>query len=89
MLAAAYNLRNNLWFPIGIHWAWNFTLGTVFGANVSGEIQEYSIFASEIKGPIILTGGDNGLEGSIVTCICGILVGIYFVYHRKRNGKHE
>lgn len=38
MLAAAYNLRNNLWFPIGIHWAWNFTLGTVFGANVSGEI---------------------------------------------------
>ena len=30
MLAAAYKLRNNLWVPIGIHWAWNFFLGPIF-----------------------------------------------------------
>ena len=25
LLGAAYKYTNSLWFPIGIHWAWNFT----------------------------------------------------------------
>jgi len=35
MLAAAYAWSRNLWLPIGIHFAWNFTEGGVFGAAVS------------------------------------------------------
>src|SRR5690606_38179680 len=36
LLGAAYIYTRNLWFPIAIHFAWNFTQSAVFGANVSG-----------------------------------------------------
>lgn len=83
MLAAAYRLHNSLWLPIGIHWGWNFMLGAVFGVDVSGFSQEYGLIAPEIGGPYLLSGGDNGFEGSIVTCICGILLGLLFLRRQK------
>lgn len=84
MLAAAYNLRNNLWIPIGIHWAWNFVSGTVLGLGVSGMVQESSAIIPEISGPYILNGGSNGFEGSIVTCICGVLLGVILLRYGKK-----
>ena len=84
MLAAAYNLRNNLWIPIGIHWAWNFISGTVFGLGVSGTEQEYSLITPEINGPYILNGGSNGFEGSIVTCICGVLLSFVLLHYSNK-----
>lgn len=84
MLAAAYKFRNNLWIPIGIHWAWNFTLGSVFGVGVSGISEDAYAIIPEISGPYILTGGNNGFEGSIVTVIIGIAVGILMLVKRKR-----
>ena len=76
MLAAAYKLRNNLWVPIGIHWAWNFFLGPIFGVGVSGISQDACVIIPKITGPYILTGGDNGFEGSIVTFVLGLALGI-------------
>ena len=76
MLAAAYKLRNNLWVPIGIHWAWNFFLGPIFGVVVSGISQDACVIIPKITGPYILTGGDNGFEGSIVTFVLGLAIGI-------------
>src|ERR1044071_9755068 len=35
-LAIAYLKTRNLWFPLGIHWAWNWTMGAVLGLPVSG-----------------------------------------------------
>ena len=84
MLAAAYKFRNNLWIPIGIHWAWNFTLGPVFGVVVSGISDDAYAIIPEISGPYILTGGNNGFEGSIVTVLIGVTVGIVlYIYKRK------
>ena len=84
MLAAAYKFRNNLWIPIGIHWGWNFTLGPVFGVGVSGISEDAYAIIPEISGPYILTGGTNGFEGSIVTVIIGVAVGIVlYIYKRK------
>ena len=84
MLAAAYKFRNNLWIPIGIHWAWNFTLGPIFGVGVSGISGDAYAIIPEISGPYILTGGNNGFEGSIVTVLIGVTVGIVlYIYKRK------
>ena len=33
LLGAAYALTRNLWFPIGLHFGWNFTEGGIFGAS--------------------------------------------------------
>ncbi len=83
MLAAAYKLRNNLWIPIGIHWAWNFMLGSIFGVDVSGFVEEYSLFIPQISGPYVLTGGNNGFEGSIVTLCVGVIVGLLLLYDKN------
>lgn len=85
MFAAAYKLRNNLWVPIGIHWSWNFFLGSVFGVGVSGISQDACVIIPEITGPYILTGGNNGFEGSIVTFILGLAVGIILLYCKVRE----
>lgn len=84
MLAAAYNFRNNLWIPIGIHWAWNFISGTVFGLDISGTIQESGLIVPKISGSYILSGGSNGFEGSIITCICGGLLAFVLLHYRKK-----
>ena len=84
MLAAAYKFRNNLWIPIGIHWAWNFTLGPIFGVGVSGISEDAYAIIPEISGSYILTGGNNGFEGSIVTVLIGVTVGILMLVKRKR-----
>lgn len=76
MLAAAYKLRNNLWVPIGLHWAWNFFLGPIFGVGVSGISQDACVIMPKITGPYILTGGNNGFEGSIVTFVLGLTISI-------------
>lgn len=87
MLAAAYKFRNNLWIPIGIHWAWNFTLGPIFGVGVSGISEDAYAIIPEISGPYILTGGDNGFEGSIVTLVLGVATGVLLLWwiYRKQS----
>jgi hypothetical protein len=51
---------------VGIHMAWNFTQGYVFGVEVSGVSQPYSILETSVSGPQLLTGGSFGPEASIL-----------------------
>lgn len=88
MLAAAYKLWNNLWVPIGIHWAWNFFLGQIFGVGVSGISQDACVIIPKITGPYILTGGDNGFEGPMLLSYWDLpLVLFYFVIKHIRINK--
>jgi len=87
LLGAAFKYSEGLWLPIGIHWAWNFTQGNVFGFSVSGHDKEESILNSVISGPDILTGGDFGPEASVISAVIGGLLSAYFVwkYLKKRS----
>lgn len=67
MLALAYVLTRNIWLAVGIHMAWNFTQGYVFGVEVSGVSQPHSILNTSISGPDLLTGGSFGPEASILS----------------------
>lgn len=72
LLAAAFVVTRNLWFPIGLHFAWNFFEGPVYGAQVSGHAMFTSVFAARFTGPAVLTGGAFGPEAglaAIVTCL--------------------
>jgi hypothetical protein len=66
MMALAYVLTRNIWLAVGIHMAWNFTQGYVFGVEVSGVSQPYSILETSVSGPELLTGGSFGPEASIL-----------------------
>src|SRR6185312_21790 len=58
MLAAAYAATRNLWVPIGLHFAWNFAEGGIFGTDVSGQSGAGGLLHGELSGPAPLTGGE-------------------------------
>ena len=80
LLGAAYKVSGTLWFPIGIHWAWNFTEGPLLGFNVSGTSYFGSLLNPTIRGAKIFTGGDFGPETSIITVILGLMLVALFTH---------
>lgn len=66
MFCALYALTGRLWVPIGLHLAWNFAQGYLFGAAVSGNNLGGSIAVSTARpgATAWLTGGTLGPEAS-------------------------
>jgi uncharacterized protein len=86
MLAAAYVLTRRLWVPIGIHMAWNFVQGGIFGVAVSGN-EAQGLLQSTLSGPTLLSGGEFGAEASIFAVIVCLTAGIYFIWKSYTQGK--
>ena len=84
LLGAAYKWSGNLWVPIGIHWAWNYTQGNIFGMAVSGNTMESNMLTTTVEGPDIITGGAFGPEASIITVIIGLICSIVFLSNCRR-----
>jgi len=72
-LAAAYMVTRRLWLPIGIHIAWNFTIGQIFSAVVSGHGTEPGLLRGRLSGPDWLTGGQFGVEASVVSLLMDLV----------------
>ncbi|WP_339787529.1 CPBP family intramembrane glutamic endopeptidase [Paenibacillus sp. FSL R7-0313] len=72
LLGAAFLWRRNLWFAMGLHFAWN-ALEDALGIPVS-ELPAAGLFTVKANGAAWLTGGDFGLDGSIVTVILEIVI---------------
>ena len=89
----AYLKTRDLWFPTGLHLAWNWTQGSIFGVEVSGltDIVKQPLLRETDVGPTWLTGGDYGIEGGIATTVALILatVAIYFLPLRTSADKSE
>ena len=78
VLALLYVITRKLWIVIGMHFAWNFTLGGFYGAPVSGGAVE-GVLKSELSGPEWLTGGAFGPEASIIIVVISIILTIYLI----------
>lgn len=74
-LIAAYLKTRNLWFPFGVHWAWNWTTAAILGLPVSGitQITPEPILRGVDGGQAWLTGGSYGLEGGAACTIALII----------------
>lgn len=74
----AYLKTRDLWFPIGIHLAWNWFQGSIFGISVSGlsDLATAPLMRSQDFGPVWLTGGSYGLEGGLSCTIALIVSGL-------------
>ncbi len=64
----AYIYTKSLWFPIALHFSWNFFQGTIFGFNVSGK-DTYSFIVTKENSFTIWNGGNFGFEGSILSIL--------------------
>lgn len=87
MLAIGYILTGELAIPIGVHIAWNFFQGSVFGFPVSGFRHPASLIAVQLIGNPLVTGGDFGPEAGLVglgACILGII--LITIWVRVRYG---
>ena len=79
LLGAAYKYSGTLWLPIGIHWAWNFTQGNIFGFEVSGKDIGVSLLNATVSGPDWLTGGSFGAEASVIPVVLGLLLSAWYI----------
>jgi membrane protease YdiL (CAAX protease family) len=68
LLGINYIYTKNLWFSFLFHLSWNFFQGPILGFKVSG-LTLPSLLQAEPKGDLFLTGGDFGLEGSIINTL--------------------
>jgi uncharacterized protein len=85
---AAFSLQRtgNIWFPIGMHAAWDWTETYFYGVPDSGFLAKGHLFESTFHGPTWLTGGKVGPEGSIFAFLVLIIggVGIHFIFPKKQ-----
>ena len=77
-MSVAYLRTRSLWFPLGIHWSWNWALGWFFGLPVSGlKLVSHPLLEATDSGPKWLTGGTYGLEGGVAAMIPLVIVTIF------------
>jgi uncharacterized protein len=79
-LAVAYLRTRSLWFPLGVHWAWNWALGSLFGLPVSGitDLAPHPLLRGTDLGPAWLTGGSYGIEGGLA-CTIALIISTVFI----------
>jgi CAAX protease family protein len=83
MLAIAYLRTRSLWFPLGIHWAWNWALGWFFGLPVSGmNLFSNPLLTATDAGPAWITGGSYGIEGGLA-CTISMAIFTLFIWRTR------
>lgn len=83
LLGITYIHTKNLWFPIALHFSWNF-FQTILGFNVSGQ-NTYSAVEFNMDQKTLLNGGGFGFEGSILALISMIITIVIIILHYRRK----
>lgn len=90
MLAIPFLLTGRLAISIGIHFAWNFVMGSVYGFPVSGIEFRRSVINIRETGPDLITGGNFGPEAGVMGILAMLLIlGLIFLYHKRTAGNFE
>ena len=85
LIGGAYLLARNLWVPMGLHAAWNFTQGFIFDVPVSGN-DMHGLVQAKLSGPVLLSGGAFGLEASIIGVVLSLPLGLAMIGLAARRG---
>ena len=79
---------DTVWGVAGIHGAWNFAQGNLFGILVSGQPSGTSLMTFLPQGDQgWLSGGAFGIEGSIMTSLSLLLMIVYLAYQLKKENE--
>jgi membrane protease YdiL (CAAX protease family) len=88
LLGLAYGRYQRLWFPIGLHLAWNLMSGPILGHEVSGYEAVMTVLTERGSGPELLTGGEFGIEGSLWMTLVET-AGIGLLWLRIKNAERR
>jgi membrane protease YdiL (CAAX protease family) len=91
LLALAYMASGNIWFPTAMHFGWNMAQGVLLSVPISGiRVEGICNLRLTEDLPSWLTGGDFGLEGSIlVTLVEALLIGVFLAVLISRRKAAE
>ncbi|MBB2171578.1 CPBP family intramembrane glutamic endopeptidase [Gluconacetobacter asukensis] len=75
LLAACLMLTGRIWCAVGLHAAWNYMEGPIFGATVSGHVRPNALLSSSPADGAspLWSGGNFGPEASPVTMLIGLV----------------
>jgi hypothetical protein len=79
----------SIWFPAGIHTAWNFTQNFLFGLPNSGLVSEISVFkldAASAQNSLVYSV-PFGVEGAVPSLVVDALLGIVCLILAIRQGR--
>ncbi len=80
-LSLAYFKTRTLWFPIALHFSWNFFQNHVFSFPVSGiQFEKYQLGVLTQSGPVWLTGGSFGPEGGALATLMLVAAGVFIYF---------
>jgi uncharacterized protein len=83
-LAVAYWRTRSLWFPLGLHFGWNWAQGAFLGSPVSGitRITPHPLLHFTDRGPEWIGGGAYGIEGG-AACTLAIILAALFTWRTR------
>lgn len=86
-LAITFAVTGRLAFAIGVHVAWNFALGSLFGLPISGLTTDTALVPIRVDGPTLVTGGTFGPEGGLIMFVAlAVAVGGFGWWARRQHG---
>lgn len=86
LLTAAYVATRKLWVPIGLHFGWNVAGSAIFSTEVSGNNTPQGLLDASTSGPMLITGGEFGPEGSVYSIVFCAVAAAVFIRMAYRRG---
>lgn len=84
LMGATFLWLRSIWAVVGLHFAWNTIVG-LLGVPVSGHASP-GLLIAEPTGPELLTGGQFGIEGSIIPVVVGLLLAVPMLIAAHKRG---
>ena len=84
LLSIGWLRTHGLWLSWGLHFAWNASMGILFGLPISGMSDFSSLVQTRTFGRMWLTGGDYGPEGASITAVA-LVIGIVVLVRMTRE----
>jgi membrane protease YdiL (CAAX protease family) len=83
-LSLAYMKTRSLWFPLGLHFAWNFSQTAIYGFPTSGiDFSDKQFVQLTQTGPDWITGSSFGPEGGVLATLALILC-VWYILKEKQ-----
>lgn len=83
---AAFIYTRRIWFPFGIHMAWNYFQSGIFSMPNSGTAYD-GLITTKVSGPEAITGGNFGIEASYMAIFLCLIVGVWLVVISYKAGQ--
>jgi hypothetical protein len=84
LFIAAFLATRRLWLCVGLHWGWNYAQGGLFSSPVSGSEAD-GLLQATMSGPAWLTGGDFGIEASVLASAGALLCTVWLLQAARKQ----